>query len=345
MNNKVLISSYNKFDVLAHIPKGIESKYSLSCNTKYYSFNLCENPAFILKHPELDFFYICCESIFGGKIGTFSYKDNDLKEVSYVNSCGKSSCYLTFDDNNENIININYWNSTISIHPVKNGILLDAIYVYSSGEKQVATNIEEHLSNRHSEPHFHSAVFHNNILYVADLGKDRLHLFTYKNNEIKFIRFEQLTKNNGPRYLRILNNQLYIVNEISSTVDVFSINKDNTFTFKQTISTIPDDYNGVNTCGNIMIHPNNKLIYVSNRGHDSISVYKINDSNYLELVNIYSSYGKTPRHFNFNKDGRLLYVANQDSNNVSLFKINTNDGTLEQDRIIECNSPNFVILF
>ena len=115
MNNKVLISSYNKFDVLAHIPKGIESKYSLSCNTKYYSFNLCENPAFILKHPELDFFYICCESIFGGKIGTFSYKDNELKEVSYVDSCGKSSCYLTFDDNNENIININYWNYNLII--------------------------------------------------------------------------------------------------------------------------------------------------------------------------------------------------------------------------------------
>lgn len=360
MSENIIISSYNDFAILAHKPTGNENCNELTVNNNPEHFKNCMNPAFMLKHPFLDYIYICYESIFDGSIATFKYTNNKLEFICSVDSQGKSSCYLTFDKTFKNIINVNYWNSTISVHPIKDGIVKNATFVYSSLQTHLAETLEEHLFDRQSEPHFHSAVFYKNILFVADLGMDRINFFNYTQNKIYFSGYKQLQKNSGPRYIRILNDTLYVINEISSNITVFSINtftyinninfinNSNILNLKQTISTLPKYHNLYhkknNTCGNLLIHPNNKFIYASNRGHDSIAAYEIINKR-LKLINIYNCHGRTPRHFTFNVDGTKLYVANQDSNNISIFNLNVNNGKLQIKKTIYCKSPNFILIF
>jgi len=95
----------------------------------------------------------------------------------------------------------------------------------------------------------------------------------------------------------------------------------------------------------VTVEKTGNFVLVSNRGHDSIAVYRINleDSGKLTLVNIFKTLGKTPRHFQLNASGDLLCVANQDTDTLSMFRFNKETGELKSTgRIHGVNSPNFV---
>jgi 6-phosphogluconolactonase len=125
-------------------------------------------------------------------------------------------------------------------------------------------------------------------------------------------------------------NTVYVVNELSSTVSVFEFNATkaetltagsdvSTLRLVQSISTIPSAFPGrLNTCGRIAIDPSGQHVLVSNRGHDSIAVFRINgdtdacgEGGKLSIVSFTHTRGKTPRHFQFDPSGTALLAANQ----------------------------------
>ena len=338
---ELLICSYNDFSNLAHIPKGKEAKFPLYWKGNKYFFKYNNNPAFVLKHPVYQYYYICNESIFSGSISTFLLKNNELKLINTVSSCGKSSCYLVFDKNLEYIININYWDSIISVHPLKNNIVQKASQIVKPRISNNINKIEDHLKDRQATSHHHSCVFYGDKLYVPDLGTDKIDIYNYKNGKLTFAEYIQLKRGSGPRYTIIHNDHIYIINELSSSLSVIDLN-DTTSKVIQNITTLPNNFIGKNTCGSIQINRDKKIIYASNRGHDSIACFKILDNNTLELIEIKKTLGKTPRHFCISNCLRKIHVANQDSNNIVTFNI-TNSGKLEYENISKCNSPNFII--
>lgn len=371
-----LVSSYNRFNILAHSPKGKEIKnqgftylnYDNSFNKIIIdkkiiiNDNIKFNPSFLLKHPKLNLIYNCPESIHEGYIETFKYKiiNNKiyLKYLNRVNANGTSSCFLTFDTKLENILVTNYWTSSISIHPLINGIPQQSIFTYYNNNKLKIKNINDHLSNRQNESHNHSLYFlKENLIIVPDLGDDTLKFFKYYNNELDLTYSYKLIKSSGPRYLQIKDNYIYIINELDSSITVLKIftknisfiNKNNKIIFNnkfnvihkieelQTIKTIPNNFNDINTCGNIILYKN--FIFASNRGHNSIAMFSILNDNQLKLINIFNCLGKTPRHFNINNN--KLIVANQDSNNIVIFNIHP-DKLVFNKIINNVNSPNYI---
>ena len=175
-------------------------------------------------------------------------------------------------------------------------------------------------------------------MYVPDLGTDRIDIYNYDNGILSYKNFIQLQKKSGPRYILFINDYLYVINELSSSISVLEmccVPK-----IIQHIKTIPDNINVKNTCGTIKYNKDG-YIYASNRGHNSIAIFKILDNNLLELQYIQTSFGETPRHFEINEDCSRLYVANQDTNNIVIFDIK--DNKLIKNNFINCNSPNFVL--
>ena len=339
----MLVTSYNDFSCLAHTPKGEKKLDPITIinnkDTLNFSFKDVNNPAFILKHPNQNYIYTCNESIYEGSISTFKIENSKLKLLGTVSSGGKSSCYLAFDRNLENIININYWDSSITVHPIENFIVKDFIQKINPTKENKINFKEEHLLNRQSTSHHHSCVFYKDYLYVPDLGKDRIDIYSYKNKHLVFLNFIPLDKGSGPRYSLILKKIMYIINELSNSISI--INLEN-YEIIQSISTVPLDFNGISTCGSIQIHEKKKILYASNRGHNSIAIFKILDNHKIELLKIEDVRGKTPRYFNISNDMKKLYVANQDTNNISIFIIENNGG-LKFDKYLNCNSPNFIL--
>ena len=99
----------------------------------------------------------------------------------------------------------------------------------------------------------------------------------------------------------------------------------------QTVSALPKDFTGANTCAEVEVHPNGKFLYASNRGHDSLAVFAIDQkTGKLTLVEHVPSGGKTPRFFNFDPTGKWILCSNHGSDNTVVFRVDENTGKLTQ---------------
>lgn len=108
----------------------------------------------------------------------------------------------------------------------------------------------------------------------------------------------------------------------------------------QKISYIPEDHEGAVGGAAIRIHPNGQFLYASNRGSETLAVFKIEDkSKQLTLVAYQSTYGKTPRDFNIDPTGKWLIAANQDSNSLAVFEIDHQTGMLQLKSIVNAKTP------
>ena len=116
----------------------------------------------------------------------------------------------------------------------------------------------------------------------------------------------------------------------------------------QSIATVPKAFpNLMNTCGRICVHKSGRFVVVSNRGHQSITVYRVKSKGpkrgELVTVGYFHTRGETPRHFQFDNSGQYLLVANQDSDSVAVFNFNLSNGELKYSgNEYRVPSPNFI---
>jgi hypothetical protein len=116
----------------------------------------------------------------------------------------------------------------------------------------------------------------------------------------------------------------------------------------QSINTIPSAFpNDMNTCGRICVHQSGRFVAVSNRGHQSICVYRVKSSGpkrgELQTVGYFHTRGETPRHFTFDRSGQYLLVANQDSDSLAVFSFNLSSGDIKYTgNEYRMPSPNFI---
>ena len=102
-----------------------------------------------------------------------------------------------------------------------------------------------------------------------------------------------------------------------------------TFEASQIISTLPADFKGQNLGAEIKIAPSGRFVYASNRGHDSLAIYAVDqETGRLSLIGHEATQGVGPRDFNIDPAGRLLLVANQDTDTVVTFWIDQVTGML-----------------
>jgi 6-phosphogluconolactonase len=126
---------------------------------------------------------------------------------------------------------------------------------------------------------------------------------------------------------------VYVINELNSTVTVYDYAPERGQLYaRQVVSTLPDGVNGPaigNACAHIAVSPDNRFVYGSNRGHDSIAIWKVGDANgTLRPVGHESTRGKTPRNFTLDPTGAWLLIANQDSDTIVPFRRDPGSGRL-----------------
>ncbi|CAM9779240.1 unnamed protein product [Chrysoparadoxa australica] len=210
------------------------------------------------------------------------------------------------------------------------------------------------------------------VALVPDLGEDDIKQYVYDEETgelhptVSLPCGHKTDAPHGPRYLAFhpSSNIVYVVNELSSTVSVFTFNaavahalqpgsQESTLEMIQSISTIPSAFpKHLNTCGRICVDPTGKYVLVSNRGHDSIAVFEIdNDSDScgeggkLSIISFTHTRGRTPRHFQFDPSGEFLISANQDNDTLSIFRFDNSSGLLKfTGETYDVCSPNFVAI-
>ena len=137
----------------------------------------------------------------------------------------------------------------------------------------------------------------------------------------------------GPRHLAFhpTGSIAYLINELDSTVSVLSYDgRSGTFEELQAVPTLPEDFRGESTCADVQVAPSGRFVYGSNRGHDSIVIYRVDPrTGRLTCIGHEPTRGKTPRGFGIDPGGRFLLAANQDSDSIVAFRIDARTGRLE----------------
>ncbi len=182
--------------------------------------------------------------------------------------------------------------------------------------------------------HFASITPDNKFICAVNLGMDRIELFKINsNNTLNYIENLSFycTKGCGPRHIEFSKNGkfAYVICENSSEIIILKYLGEEGFKLVQYIHVLPNGFGGQNFGSAIKISPCNKFLYVSNRGFNGISAFKINEeTGSLSLINHYSSHGDFPRDFEISPCNKFLIIANEKSDNLTIYLKNP-DGTLK----------------
>jgi 6-phosphogluconolactonase len=192
---------------------------------------------------------------------------------------------------------------------------------------------------RQEAPHPHNTQIDpaGAFVFGADLGTDHVWSWTLNTTTGMLSPNANLNAANvasgaGPRHLSFhpSGKFVYVLGEMSSSITAFSYDAAHgTCIWLQTVSTLPPDYNGTSGCAELIVHPSGRFVYASNRGHNTIAGFGIDQSTgMLNPIGWTSTQGKIPRGFNIDPSGRIMLVGNQNSDSVVPFRISQISGSL-----------------
>lgn len=136
----------------------------------------------------------------------------------------------------------------------------------------------------------------------------------------------------GPRHFCFHPSRdiVYFVNEQGGSVTAYTLDPSaGTLTAFQTISTLPEEYEGRNLCAEIRVTPSGEFLYASNRGHDSIACFSI-DASTGRLTSLGQQPTEPfPRAFALDPTGSFLFAAGQVSGNLASYRVDARTGKLK----------------
>jgi 6-phosphogluconolactonase len=296
------------------------------------------NPSFLTLDPKGRFLYAVNEvKEFEGKasgaVSAFSIDSatGGLTLVNQQSSGGSGPCHLAPDGSGKFLLVANYDAGSFEVLPIRQGALGAPVDLIQHRGSSVNPK-------RQAGPHAHCVVTdkNNRRVFVTDLGLDKIMIYGFDSGTGKLTPNQkpwfQTKPGAGPRHFAFHDNGrwAYVINELDSTMSALVYDRaSGELRETQTISTLPADFTGTSSCAELQVAPSGKFLYGSNRGHDSIVVYSIDQTTgKLGLVEHISTQGKVPRNFAIEPGGRWLLAANQNSDSVVSFAIDPKSGKL-----------------
>lgn len=296
--------------------------------TQLGSFSGVARPSFLAVHPNNHWVYAVSELAVAsnGKPGAVWALDYDaaaktFRALNQQPSGGDWPCHIVLDMTGKYAFATNYGTGSMSVYPIQPdgslGAMSDHVQHQGHGPNKA----------RQEGPHAHSTTLtpDNKFAIVADLGLDQLVMYAFDATNGKLQEHARVAAHPGagPRHMVFHPNGrvLYVANEITNTVTVYDYDAEKgALTETQSLDTLPENA-PPSTVADIHISAKGDRVYVSNRGHDSIAVFAVDDTCELFRAGVIPCGGKTPRNFALSPDGKYILVANQDSGNVIVFSL------------------------
>lgn len=281
-----------------------------------------------------------------GAVNSFTYDDQGrLTFVSRQSSMGADPCHLAQGPEGAYLLVSNYSGGNLASFPVDDS---GAIGVFNSFVQHAGHSVDP---MRQKGPHVHSVTLdqRGEMAYVADLGTDQVVSYPVdrhgqvQTNARKSIRVKPGA---GPRHFCFDADDRYgyLINELDNTIVSFERDEGGTLTELETVSALPDDFTDPSYCADIHLSPDGHFLYASNRGHDSIAVYRLEADGVMKLIQHQSTGGAHPRHFSLSPDGSRLFAANRDSDNIVVLARDSETGLLtETGTKIDVPAPSCVL--
>jgi 6-phosphogluconolactonase (cycloisomerase 2 family) len=306
------------------------------------------NPSFLALDPRRPVLYAVHPA--ANQVSAFAINDA-TGELTLVNrqSCGGDNpVHLALDATGRFLVVANYGSGSVVVLPVSaDGSL--------GGRTDLVALKGEPGPHRTEQavPHPHHCPFDptGRIVVVPDKGLDRLFVFKLDAAKGALVPADppsvKVRSGAGPRHIAFNPRLPYacVINELDSTVSVFRFTGTGGLEPLQVLPSIPATFTGDNTGAAVDVAPSGRFVYVSNRGHDSIGIFRVDESTgLLSPVAWEPTKGATPRFIGLDPTGGRLYAANQRGDTIVEFDVDEAAGTLKATgRIVVASTPACVV--
>lgn len=292
-----------KFKIGTYTKKGSEGIYQAEIHhDQIQNIQLVaqvDNPTFIAETKNTLFSVVKA----GSEGGIAALRQGQL--INQVVEPGAPPCYVSIDSKNGLIYSANYHGGRINS--------------YRFDEEKGLMDVQKIHFGEDSKAHYIQYAPSLDEVIVCDLGKDKVYFFKVFEDQLVLAHTFVSSPKSGPRHVVVHPNQklVYVFTELSSELIVLKRTETGTEVL-QKISTLPA--NVVTPCWGAAIRMSKdaRFIYVSNRAHDSITVFA-NLGEHVEWVQNILTQGVQPRDFNLSPDDRYLVCGNLDSDTLTLF--------------------------
>ncbi len=291
------------------------------------------DPSFLAMDYHQRFLYCVHESL--GEVSAFAIDQQTglLEHLNTQSTGGQSPAHLSLDPTNRFVVVANYSSGSVAVLPVGKDGKLEPLNQLTVLEGPPGPDkVEQAVSHPHAIQFSPDGRF----LLVPDKGFDRIFNFKFDaaggRLEPNDPPFTPVTAGAGPRHLAFHPGgaYAYLINELNSTLTSFSYNSiKGILEPLQTVSTLPPDFTGHSSCAEISVSGSGRFVYGSNRGHDSIVSFSIDEATgQVKLLEWVSTRGHTPRFFTLSQNDKILFAANQDSSSIISFRVEPENGQL-----------------
>jgi 6-phosphogluconolactonase len=270
----------------------------------------------------------------GGSVSAFSMDPaGKLTLVNQRSSIGTRPCRLALDKDGRHLLVASCGSGGVAVFPIADkGHLGEPTSTVKDGRSIALDPAGTHA-------------------FACDPASDKLLRYRFDAASGKLTPSEpaamQLKAGSGPGQIvfRPDGRFAYVVSEKTSTISVYAYNQtDGTMRELETVSTVPEYFDGQNSAAGLAMHRSGKYLYVSNRGHNSVVLFTIDaDKGTLAYVEEQGTGGKNPRHFGVEPSAKHMAIANMDSGTVLASRIDDTNGRLKPSGVFaEVPSPAFV---
>jgi 6-phosphogluconolactonase len=279
-----------------------------------------EDPSFLILSPSGRFLYAVNEQASGGVTAVAVDAPGKLRVLNRQPNGGSGPCHLALVADGKFLLSANYGSGDVAVHPV-----------LEDGSLGQQTDLVKHVG---AAPHAHQVVQDptGRFVLAVDLGTDSIYTSTLSSSgKLTLTSQAKVTAGAGPRHLAFHPNgrYAYVANELNGTITVCGYDgATGRLGPGASQPTVPSG-SPQNYPGEVIVAPDGRFVYLTNRGHNSIAIFAVDDGGAaLRLVATPSCGGNWPRHCTLDPTGRLLFVSNQRSNTLSTFTVDRQTGTL-----------------
>ncbi|MCM2372008.1 lactonase family protein [Aporhodopirellula aestuarii] len=306
-----------------------------------------QNPGFIAIHPDGKTLYATGApanqaASAGDSVSAFRVTGEvGKKKLEYLGSAATGdggAAHVATDRAGKVLFSAQYGGGSTSLYDLADDGSIIGLTEVKEHSELLPKAVSGVVGNRQDAPHAHwtGTSPDDRFVFVPDLGMDRVVIWKLDADKPSLTHhgFGICPPGGGPRHMKFSpdGSRIYVLNELALSVTVFDYDAEaGTMTPGQTIPTLSEETKAketFNSASEIRVHPSGRFIFTANRGNDSISAFRVDDSGQLSLTEVEPIRGGWPRNFGMDPTGRWLIVAGQESNTATVFSIDQESGEL-----------------
>lgn len=299
-------------------------------------------PGFLAMHPDGQHLYAVGSLEGKPVVAAYQITRNKgqagLKFQNAVEIGDGGAAHVSIDSSGRTILTAQYGAGSTAVFSVNDdGSIRERTQLVKHGE---GSRVD---ARRQEAPHAHWTGFSpdERFAFVPDLGMDKVVIYRVDTakSRIEPHGFAAVPPGAGPRHMKFHTSGkwAYVLNELDLSITHFDYDAEaGTMTARETVVTVPRDElekEKFKSCSEIRVHPSGRFVYAANRGHDTVTVFSVDQSTgRLTFVERENVRGATPRNVNLSPDGRWFIAAGQDSHTLAAFEVDQQTGELSYNR-------------